>query len=152
MNVQFAVTSLSVPSSDLSVSNCQSICDRHNHKISTTTKIVCGCVLASFLTRASSNKQIKCHFIPTARVEIKWLSCKILPDSARILQEYAYSCKISARILQDNHFLSESYKIAIFSARILQDSHFFSARILQDSPFLNYVLDLKNALNPLLSP
>ena len=48
----------------------------------------------------------------------------ILQASGRFLQEYAYSCKIGARILQDNNF----------SARILQDNH-FSARILQDSNF-----------------
>ena len=69
----------------------------------------------------------------------EWLSCKILPESGRILQDDVSSCKIlpeSCKILQDNHFLQESCKIAIRSARILVRLPKITvrfARILQDN-------------------
>ena len=69
----------------------------------------------------------------------KSLSCKILQDSGRILQDDASSCtnffQNLARSYKINFFLQEPYKINFFLTRILQDALFLS-RTLQDTLFL----------------
>ena len=59
-------------------------------------------------------------------VDIEWLSCKILQDSGKILQDDTSSCKIFF------HNLARSCKITLCLARILQHNH-SSCKILQDS-------------------
>ena len=52
-----------------------------------------------------------------APVDNEWLSCKILQDSGKILQDDTLSCKIFSQNL------ARSCKITLRLARILQDNH-----------------------------
>ena len=86
-------------------------------------------------------------------VEKKSLSCKILQDSGRILQDDASSYKnffqnltrsykinfFLTRILQDKLFLTRILQDTLFLTRILQDTLFLT-RILQDTLFLSRIL------------
>ena len=97
-----------------------------------------GDIIAKWITCVAAVVKMRtivcnCGWTLATLVEKKSLSCKILQDSGRILQDDASSYK--------NFFqnLTRSYKINFFLTRILQDKLFLT-RILQDTLFLTRIL------------